>query len=187
MSRGGVTVAAGNALAAENVPLLCFIELQFDSGTVRVCNAAYNFSWNSYTWIGAGQVLGISAVEEGADLQAYGVTMRLSGVPATYVSVALNEHYQGRTARIWAAALDANYTVIADPVMVFNGRMDVMPIRMQGATAVIELSVESRLIDWERPRVRRYNDADQQAQYPGDLGLQYVEQMVSKDLIWGRG
>jgi hypothetical protein len=31
------------------------------------------------------------------------------------------------------------------------------------------------------------HDADQQAEYPGDLGLQYVEQMVSKDLIWGRG
>jgi hypothetical protein len=187
MSRDGVTVAAGNALAGENVPLLCFIELQFGSGTVRVCNAAYNFSWDSYTWIGAGQVLGVSGVEEGADLQAYGVTMRLSGVPAAYVSVALNEHYQGRTAKIWAAPLDSSYTIIADPVLVFNGRMDVMPIRMDGGSAVIELSIESRLIDWERPRVRRYNDADQQAEYPGDLGLQYVEQMVSKDLIWGRG
>jgi len=187
MSRSGVTGAADTALAAENVPLLCFIELQFDSGTVRVCNAAYSFSWNSYTWIGAGQVLNMSAVQEGADLQAYGVTMQLSGVPAAYVSVALNEHYQGRTARIWAAPLSATYTVIADPVLVFNGRMDVMPISMKGASAVIELSIESRLIDWERPRVRRYNDADQQAEYSGDLGLQYVEQMVSKDLIWGRG
>ena len=187
MSRGSVTVAADTALGGENVPLLCFIELAFASGTARLCNAAYSFNWNSHTWLGAGRVLGISPVEEGADLQAYGVSMRLSGVPADLVSIALAEHYQGRTAKIWAAPLDSSYTVISDPVLVFNGRMDVMPIKMEGASATIELSVESRLIDWERPRVRRYNDADQQAEYPGDLGLQYVEQMVSKDLIWGRG
>lgn len=181
-----LTTAADNALSDAHVPLLCLIELAFASGTVRVCNAGYNFSWNGHTWLGAGRVLGISPVEEGADLQAYGVSMRLSGVPADMVAIALAEHYQGRTAKIWAAPLTSNYTLISDPVLVFNGRMDVMPIKMEGGSATIDLSVESRLIDWERPRVRRYNDADQQAVYPGDLGLQYVEQMVSKDLVWGR-
>ena len=181
-----VTTAFGNAMAGANVPLLCFIELEFDSGTVRVCNAAYGFAWNSYTWIGAGNLISMSEVQEGADLEAYGVSMQLSGVPEGYVSIALGEHYQSRPARIWAAPLDANYVVIADPVLLFNGRMDAMPISMEGGKAVITLTAESRLADWGRPRVRRYNDADQQAAYPGDLGLQFVERMVEKELIWGR-
>lgn len=187
MSRDGISTAAGNALAAENVPLLCFIELAFQSGTVRVCNAAYNFDWNGHTWLGRGDVIGIAPVQEGANLEAHGVSMRLSGVPSEYIAIALAEHYQGRAAKIWAAPLDAEYRIIADPVLVFNGRMDTMPINMAGGTATIELTAESRLVDWERPRVRRYNDADQQAEYPGDLGLKLVEQMVEKELIWGRG
>jgi hypothetical protein len=58
--------------------------------------------------------------------------------------------------------------------------------RLNAAASVVK-NLESRLVDWERARVRRYNDADQQAEYPGDLGLQFVEQMVEKQLIWGRG
>ena len=31
-----------------------------------------------------------------------------------------------------------------------------------------------------------FNDQDQQARFPGDMGLQYVAEMVNKSLIWGR-
>ena len=46
--------------------------------------------------------------------------------------------------------------------------------------------VESRLADWERPRVSRYTDADQQQRFPGDLGCRFAPQMVEKELVWGR-
>ena len=55
-----------------------------------------------------------------------------------------------------------------------------------GETATISISVESRLVDWERPRVHRYTNADQQIAYPGDKGLEFVAQMVEKELVWGR-
>ena len=101
------------------------------------------------------------------------------------LATALDEDYQGRTATIWAAPLDSEHRIVSDPVIVFKGRMDTMPITM-GRSGEITVNLESRLVDWERARVRRYNDADQQAEYPGDLGLQFVEQMVEKQLIWGR-
>ena len=55
-----------------------------------------------------------------------------------------------------------------------------------GETATVSLSVESRLSDWERPRIRRYNNADQQIAYISDKGFEFVPQMVEKELIWGR-
>ena len=78
-----------------------------------------------------------------------------------------------------------DYQIIADPVVVFKGRMDTMDIEV-GKTSSVTVSVESRLVDWERPRIRRYNDADQRSEFPTDRGCRYVAQMVSKDLPWGR-
>jgi hypothetical protein len=55
-----------------------------------------------------------------------------------------------------------------------------------GETATITLTIQNRLADWERPRLRRYTDEDQQSVYDGDLGLQFVAQMAEKTIYWGR-
>ena len=178
-----LTGAVQTALAAANVPMLALVSMAFDSGTVYVTNAGYNVSWNGHTWLGLGRLGSIEAVKETPDLAANAVNLKLSGVPTASVTQALTEHYQGRACNIYIAPLSADYTILADPVLIFSGRMNTMDLDI-GATAMITLQVESRLADWDRPRVRRYNDADQQAEYPGDLGLQYVEQMVEKVLDW---
>lgn len=78
-------------------------------------------------------------------------------------------------------------TIIADPDERFTGRADVMALSDDGQTATITLSVESRLIDLQRPRSRRYTHDDQQIYYPADLGLQYVADLQDKEFTWGSG
>ena len=175
--------AAQVALELANVPRLMLVSMDFSSGFLYVTNAGYNIDWNGHAWLGLGRLGSIEAVKETPDLAANAVNLKLSGVPTAQINTALTEHYQGRACIIRVAPLSADYAILADPVIVFSGRMNTMDIDI-GATATITLNVESRLADWDRPRVRRYNDADQQAEYPGDLGLQYVEQMVEKVLDW---
>ncbi|MCL2761445.1 MAG: hypothetical protein FWD70_07355 [Desulfuromonadales bacterium] len=173
-------------LASDNCPLLVLAQLDFKSATLRVCNAGYSFTWDGYEWLGLGELGGISGVTEGGDLQMYGCTLQLTGIDPNYVYLALDPtEFQGRDATIWLAPLDKDYKILNNPVIVFKGRMDVMPIEM-GDTATIQLTIESKLIDWERPRMRRYNHEDQISQYPNDLGLQFIPQMVEKELYWGR-
>jgi hypothetical protein len=180
-----ITAAVSAALNAANVPLLVFTELQFASGTVRFTNASYTFTWNGHDWLGLGRMIGIDPVEERSDVQSTVIKLRLSGVPSDMISIALAEHYQGLPCRIWVAPLDSDYRVIGSSLL-FSGKMDTMQVKVSNP-ATITLTAVSKLADLERPRVRRYNDADQQAEYPGDLGLQFVEQMVEKQLVWGRG
>ena len=54
-----------------------------------------------------------------------------------------------------------------------------------GQQGTIEVVCRSRLADWDNPRVRRYNNQTQQALYPGDLGLEFVEQATEKEIFWG--
>jgi len=179
-----ITPAVDAALAAGHVPLLVFVELDFPSQYLRLNNSAVTMAWNGYDWLGVGRLGGIDPISEGADLQARGLALRMSGIDPASISLALGTQYQGRSCRVWLAPLTSDHAVIADPVLVFWGRMDTMDIDV-GATATITVNAESRLADWDRPRVRRYNHEDQQIDFPGDMGFEFVPQMIEKELRWG--
>ena len=179
-----MTTDVAGALQASNVPYMVLVELDFSDGIARLTNAAYDFQWNGYTWQGLGELGSISAMEEGQDLQEYGCTLTLSGIPADIITKCLGVGYQGRNATIYVAPLTADYQVYADPIVVFKGTMDTMPIQL-GNNAGVQLTVESKLVDWERARVRWFNDADQKSEYPADRGFEYVALMAEKAIYWG--
>lgn len=74
--------------------------------------------------------------------------------------------------------------VIADPFLAFEGRLDVPDISDDGESCTVRVSYESRLIDLERPRERRITHEDQQIDYPGDLGREYVASLQDKVVVW---
>jgi len=61
-----------------------------------------------------------------------------------------------------------------------------MNISESADEAAIELTIENRLIDLERPRIARYTSAYQKSVYVGDLGLDFVEDLQDKEIVWGR-
>jgi len=156
----------------------------FPSGHLRLFSGTGYVTYNDNLFTGWGSLGKISAIEEGVELSASGLSVSLSGLPGAIVSTALGEHYQGRLAVLYIAMLDEDYQVIGSPVVLFRGRMDNMPITL-GTTCDISLNIENPLRDWERPKERRYNNADQQAVWPGDKGLEFVEQTVKEEITWG--
>lgn len=80
--------------------------------------------------------------------------------------------------------VDDNH-IIADPYLVRAGRMDYVSVAADGDTTRITAQYEDRLVDLERARERRYTDEDQQYEYPGDLGFEFVSALQDKQLIWG--
>ena len=180
-----LTTAAQTAVAADVVRPVTLVKMEFDSGTVRYSGADRAITYDSESYTGIGNFAGFSVVEEGVDLQTYSVTISIAGVPTALLSIALDENYQNRFVTLFQGFLNDSYALIADPVEIFKGRVNTMNIEA-GETATITLSVESRLVDWERPRIRRYNNADQQVAFSGDKGFEFVPQMVEKELIWGR-
>ncbi len=185
MSRD-ITTAVDAALAAPHIPGVIFVEMDFSGGTRRLCNAGCNVVWDGYAWQGVGNLGAIDPIQEGSDLQAYGLSLQLSGIPTVNIAIALTpSNYKGLPCKVWFAPMDSNYVVLSSPVLIFQGRMDTMQIEL-GGTATITCTAESRLADWQRPRVRRWNQADQQARYPNDKAFEYVEQMVERQLLWGR-
>ena len=73
----------------------------------------------------------------------------------------------------------------ADPELLDQGRLDASETE-EGETITVTITAESRFAAWERPVIRRYTDADQQARFPGDRGLEFVSQAAQKEIVWGR-
>tara|TARA_Y100000593_G_C4207324_1_gene284950 strand:- start:186 stop:743 length:558 start_codon:yes stop_codon:yes gene_type:complete len=173
------------AIAASLVRPVNLVKLEFVSGTIYYTDADRDLVFDGNTYLGTGVLAGFSSVEEGVELQTYSLTLSLSGIPSSVISLALSENFQNRLATLYTGFLNDSYALIADPIEMFKGRINQMNIE-SGDTSTVSLSIESRLVDWERPRIRRYNNADQQVEYSGDLGFEFVPQMVEKELVWGR-
>jgi hypothetical protein len=186
VSTRALTAGVQSAIASSQVTALMFVELDFASGFLRLTTAGHDVTWNGYTWTGVGLLGAVEAIKEDTALQANGIRLTLSGVDVAIIAIALQEAYQGRDARIWLAFVNDAGAIVADPLLVFVGRMDMMQVA-DGESATVILSLENELAAWDRPRVRRFTDADQQAEYPGDLGMQFVTEAAQRTVSWGRG
>ncbi|MBI1208021.1 MAG: hypothetical protein GC191_12130 [Azospirillum sp.] len=161
-------------------------ELQFASGTSRAWSGIGTLHWNGEDWLGTGTLGRVSTVTETIDLKAVGARFELSGIPSDLLTHMVGEPLQGRRALLWLAFFDEDWVLVPEPVLLFRGFMDSVELRDGGQTSSIALNVENRLADLSRARVRRYTDADQQAEFPGDLGFSFVASMQDLQLLWGR-
>lgn len=157
------------------------VDLEFDSGTVRLWNGYDDLSFNSETYTGGGNLLAISPIEENPEISAKGITMSLTGISSTILSYALTENYQYRTCAVYVGTIDSG---TASGYKVFSGRMDVMTITEDGDSCSIQLTAENKLIDLERPRVRRWTSEDQKSIHSGDLGFDFVNSLQEAEIVW---
>jgi hypothetical protein len=158
------------------------------STPVRLWSGYGTITVGAVTYQGIGTLGTISPVEETTDLSARGINFQLSGIPSSYVAIALTENYQGKACSVLFGALDATGAIVSSPVTIFAGRMDVMSINDDGQNATIIMSAENKLVDFLRPRETRYTHEEQQNLYPvspPDLGLEFVNAIQEKQIYWG--
>ncbi|WP_307138286.1 hypothetical protein [Pseudoroseomonas cervicalis] len=179
-----MTTDAISAATSEVVARVLAVDLDFPSAHVRLSGSSTSIFVGGEEFLGVGQLGSITAVEESVELKSYGIQLRLSGIPRDAMLSALSEAYQGRRATVWEVLLNpSTMQAIADPIVTFRGRMDQMNGTF-GREAVVSLSLENRLRDWERPRLSRYTTEDQRRTFPDDLGFAYVSTTTEKEVTW---
>ena len=183
------------------------VELKFDGTVIRLWTGVGTLVLPDGTnWIGTGAFLNISSIEETSEMAVKGAIVTLSGIPSEVISLALQQPYQGRVANIYFGTLtddgflerqEDTYILLQDGSRIllqlgeagfnelFSGYMDQMNIEDGPETSTIELSIENKLIDLERPRIARFTSAYQESVYAGDVSLRFLESMQGKPLNWG--
>ena len=183
------------------------VEMLFDGGTTLRLWTGYGIlNYQGQEWYGSGSMLQIDSIEETTEIAARGATLTLSGIPPEVLSLALSEPYQGRKANIYfgnftRAALElesSDFITLEDGSrislekgttnlsQIFTGYMDQMNIEESPDSCTVQLTLENKLVDLERARVARFTSAYQKSLYPQDKGLDFVESLQDKEIVWGR-
>lgn len=183
-------------------------ELYFEGGTLRMWTGFGDLIWNGETFTGGGNFITISAIEETQELVAKGIVCSLNGVPTSNIALALSERPRGRPFRLYLGIITSRGHIAKEdddgvieledgsgfiqlenglfdtPYRIFSGLMDVIEITDNGDDCILRLSVESILITGQRTKLSRYTDNDQKKLYSSDDGLNLVNQLQDKQLVW---
>lgn len=184
------------------------VEIDFDTDPLYLWTGVGDMLSGGKLYLGAGDLLQISGLDEVSDMSAKGATITLNGLDASLIATALQEDYQGRECRIYFGLLptDLEYLLTESgeiltaesgaPIVLesysgmslaFAGRVDRMPISSDGKACSIVVTVESRWVDLERPRIRRYTHESQRTRYPNDTFFSFVADLQHKRVEWGGG
>lgn len=174
MSRA-VPTAILTALAQPEVEPFYAVEIDLDSGPLRLWTGYGDRTIDGQTYTGGGNLVAISGLEEVADLSAKNITLTLSGMSSSVVSLALQEPYQRRKVRVlWGVR------GVSDFVEVFSGSLNQMVIEDGPDSGTISVTVDSKLVELERASNRRYTSLSHKTRYSTDTFFDFVAQIQDK-------
>jgi hypothetical protein len=177
--------AMATALAAAVVRPALLVEIEFANNTARAWSGLGDLSWGGMTFSGLGDFGSVSTIEETNEVQNQGLQLGLSGISPNLMPEILADLRILGQVTIWLACFDESGQIIADPVIVWQGDSDSAQLVDAGDHCTAQLSVEDDLADLNRPCFRRYTNEDQQSDYPGDTGMQYVAGLQEQITFWG--
>lgn len=186
--------ATGDAQIATGVyGAAWLIDLDFSGGMVYVTTAPVNVPYGGNTYIGLGNLATVSQVGESEDTSAEKITLGLSLANGAMLAAVMGDAstYRGRAAVLRLQLFSETFAPIGTPVKRWSGYMD--PARITrgrsgdaGApTGRIEIPcTRSGMARARNYQGLRHTHAQQQQRYPGDLGLQYMQDLIEKPALW---
>jgi hypothetical protein len=181
MSRG-LTSGQLTAAAQSHRVNVALVEMLFDSGTLRLAMGPWPVTVGADTYVATGAALRIDPLTE-KDGGLEGLRFSMSGADPAIMDLATVEDYRGRIVRFLKARLNAtSHAIIDSPTVEWIGRMRDMPINETNGSCQIDLLAEHYDIALSRPAPRRWNDSDQQRDFPGDKACEYASTMTEKFL-----
>jgi len=170
-----VPAAILTALAQPEVEPFYAVEIDLDSGPLRVWTGRGDRTIDGQTYSGGGDLVAVSGLEEVADLSAKQITLTLTGMNSTVISLALQEDYQRRRVRVlWGVR------GVSDFVEVFSGNLNQMVIEDGPDFGTISVTVDSRLVELENASNRRYTSESHKTRHATDTFFDFVSQIQDK-------
>lgn len=186
-----ITAAMVTAMQADRIMPVHLFEFRFDAGTIYNTDAYRDIAWGGNTYLGNGHFAQFSALEETATLIVHQARFSLSGVDQAWVSTVLSYDFLDREALAYLALLDTDsLTPIADPFLIFRGRMDSPSIAddppglSQPGTTTVTVEASSDWADFGRVAGRHTNHEDQQIFFPGDMGFDMASAEMFTAVQW---
>lgn len=186
MSRD-LTTDMANAVQASTVRPILLFEGEYVTTTVRYWTGIGTLSWDGQSWLGVGNLIEATPIQETDDVKASGISIKLNGASIAAITEAFTEMRSGKAGSIRLGLLTEAGAVIDRPKIIFRGRLDLVEVDdSDPGKPVLMLAYEHELIDLKRPREWRFTGAHQQKLHAGDTGCRFVAALQDAQLTWGQ-
>lgn len=161
------------------------LDIDLPSGHLYYWTGLGNITINGQTYIGLATLCNIEGEPESAELGVQRRTYTITGVDPALIDEDDIDNSFGRETIEYLGFLNPEaMTLIDTPEESFRGRIDSFS-RQDGTAPTVKMAVEHRLAVLDRTDNWHYTHEDQQAFYPGDNGLNQVNNTILKKVIWG--
>lgn len=192
-----------------SVTMICLVEVNYDSGTVRVHDGIGNVTFSEMLLTEAGEVIdaengdnltteddpksfvgigdfgGIESVEENIEIIARQITLTVSGIDSNWVNEALAEDYQNRIVTVLLGFFSPDTgKMIGSPEIIWEGRINQQTITLARGEASLSMTCEHRLR--REPRIARYTHADQELIFANDRFFDLTHTIEGYITKWGQ-
>lgn len=185
MSRSGMDSTQIAGVSAKVVPALFFARLEFPSTPVYVHNGIGPITFGGHTYVGIYDYAMLDTVEETIENRPADIRIGIQRVPNSVIDPVINEKYHGKDVFIYYSVADAAGQPLTTPFEIWRGSMDVITLSATPEGLQYILRCTNVMANWNRTKVRRITDAEQQRRYPGDTAYRYLSENEDKRVIWG--
>ena len=183
-----LTSAVKTELATNDIRPVHLITIAF-STVVNITDCSFpltsSVSGSSVTYSSSDFILGISNHREETDVTKSTISLTLSGADQTFISTVLNENVVNDSVTIFRGFLDDSNALIADPFLLYRGKIDSFDISETDKESIVGLQIVSNWADFAKKNGRKTNNTSQQRFFSGDVGMDFASQTV-QDIKWGR-
>lgn len=190
-----------DSLGGETIRRALLLEMKFKSGPVYVSdwNVPFRDSLLGREWQGLGDLVGIGNVTGGDTLAPY--REYVLGIPAKMLEgegigripelIGNRDEFVGREANLYMQMFDAERldengmpVILGNPFAIDLGLMDRVEASWSPGVAVLKMTVEGMMARKGAPIYGLLTNRDQRRRHPGDKGLRFVPEVMSKSVKW---
>ena len=182
----GLSSTINTYLANQSQIRVTLVSIQTPSSTVYYTDAPFDIDYDSNTYEAQGTFLGVSAVEENAELIITNCQLIISAVESGNITTFATSGIINKQVIVSSAYLDpTNMSIVDVPVITFKGKITGYTIADADATATISLEVASTFANFEKTTGRYTNEGSFQREHPQDRGMEFAHESI-QDIRWGR-
>ena len=170
------------AMTKHDYKPVVLVEIITPSLDIRLTSNMQDVIYNTNTYT-AGILGGISTIPETSDLNDAQISLMLSGVDPAIKAGVVASDFINSSITVRVQFFSDDWISSGDGLLYFTGSAASQNIA-SGSSSEITISCKSLIASLSRPRSERYSDQEQQAQHPGDLGMQFASELASRDIIW---
>lgn len=185
MDRGSTGAFQTEIVKSANKPFH-LVKLILDEGSHYLSDCYIPITYDGNEYLPTGSFLNFSDIVESNETNIEQIGISLSGIDQTFNNIFLTVDYIDREIEIYKAFLDTNDSLVSDPLLIFNGRLNNPTIKedVDAGTSTLSFTASSLFVDFDKINSRFTNNESQQSFFAGDTGFRYSS-VVVKELNWG--